>query len=77
MDYYKTRCNHYWGVPLNLFGGPGTVTDEMINYISTTLTDATTERLHVFNAELLGNLFDLNTGAVDAIFGLEHRKQIF
>jgi outer membrane receptor protein involved in Fe transport len=62
-------------VPLNLFGGPGTVTPEMINYISATLTDTTETQLDVFNANVSGILFNLPAGPVGSAFGVEYRDQ--
>ncbi len=62
-------------VPLNLFGGPGTITTDMINYISADLTDTTTDKLNVFNAHISGSLLESQAGSVDAHFGLEYRKQ--
>lgn len=62
-------------VPLNLFGGPGTVTAEMIDYISADLTDTTTEKLNVFNVHMSGALLESQAGTVNANIGLEYRKQ--
>ena len=62
-------------VPLNLFGGPGTVTPEMINYISATLVNATETQLDVFNANVSGILFDLPAGPVGSAFGVEYRDE--
>lgn len=61
-------------VPLNLFGGTGTVTPEMIDYISTTLTNVTKTQLSVFNLNLAGVLFDSPAGSIDAAFGAEYRE---
>ena len=62
-------------VPLNLFGGPGTVTPEMINYVSATLVNTTETQLDVFNANVSGILFDLPAGPVGSAFGVEYRDQ--
>jgi len=62
-------------VPLNLFGGPGTVTPDMIEYISATLTNVTKSQLDVFNANVSGILFDLPAGPVGSAFGVEYRDQ--
>jgi outer membrane receptor protein involved in Fe transport len=62
-------------VPLNLFGGPGTVTPEMVTYISATLTNVTKSQLDVFNANVSGVLFDLPAGPVGSAFGVEYRDQ--
>ncbi|MFK5857508.1 MAG: TonB-dependent receptor [Bacteroidota bacterium] len=62
-------------VPLNLFGGPGTVTPDMIEYISATLTNVTKSQLDVFNANISGIVFDLPAGPVGSAFGVEYRDQ--
>lgn len=62
-------------VPLNLFGGTGTVTPEMIDYISATLVNVTQTELDVFNANVSGVLFDLPAGSVASSFGVEYRDQ--
>ena len=62
-------------VPLNLFGGPGTVTPEMINYISATLINNTETQLDIFNANVSGILFDLPAGPVGSAFGIEYRDE--
>jgi len=64
-------------VPLNLFGGPGTVTPEMINYISATLINASESQLDIFNANVSGILFDMPAGPVGSAFGVEYRDQGF
>ncbi len=60
-------------VPLNLFGGTGTVTQEMLNYVSATLVDHNETQLDVFNANVSGILFDLPAGPVGSAFGIEYR----
>ncbi len=62
-------------VPLNLFGGPGTVTPEMVDYISATLINVTQQQLDVFNANVSGVLFDLPAGPVGSAFGVTYRDQ--
>ena len=62
-------------VPLNLFGGTGTVTQEMLDYISATLSNVTQSQLDVFNANISGTLFDLPAGAVTSTFALEYRYE--
>ena len=62
-------------VPLNLFGGTGTATQEMLDYISTTLTNVTQSQLDVFNANISGTLFDLPAGAVTSTLVLEYRYE--
>ena len=60
-------------VPLNLFGGTGTVTPEMLRYVSATLVDHSETQLDVFNANVSGILFDMPAGPVGSAFGFEYR----
>ena len=64
-------------VPLNLFGGPGTVTPEMAEFISATLNDVSKTQLDVFNANVSGVLFELPAGPVGSAFGVSYRDQGF
>ena len=61
-------------VPLNLFGGPGTITPDMLNYILFTENDRSKQSLSVWTANISGNLFQLPAGALDAAAGFEHRN---
>jgi len=61
-------------VPLNLFGGPGTITPEMLNYILFTENDRSKQKLEMWTANLSGNLFQLPAGSLDFAAGYEHRK---
>lgn len=61
-------------VPLNLFGGPGTITREMLNYIQFTERDHSKQDLKVWTANISGNLFQLPAGSLDVAAGYEHRK---
>src|SRR3546814_4640529 len=49
-------------VPLNLFGGPGTLTPEMLRFIGADLTDKSENNLTLWSANLSGDLFDLQIG---------------
>jgi iron complex outermembrane receptor protein len=49
-------------VPLNLFGGPGTVTPEMYDYVGAILTDHQSTRLHGVEATIGGGAFALPGG---------------
>jgi len=62
-------------VPLNLFGGTGTVTPEMLNYISATLVDHFESQLDVLNVNFTGLLFDMPAGPVGAAVGATYRDQ--
>ena len=61
-------------VPLNLFGGPGTITPEMLNYILFTENDHSGQDLRVWTANISGNLFQLPAGSLDGAAGFEHRN---
>lgn len=61
-------------VPLNLFGGPGTITPEMLNYIQFNENDRSRQKLSVWTANISGNLFQLPAGSLDGAAGYEHRN---
>ena len=61
-------------VPLNLFGGPGTITPEMLDYILFNENDRSGQDLEVWTANISGNLFQLPAGALDVAAGYEHRR---
>ncbi|WBO21621.1 TonB-dependent receptor plug domain-containing protein [Sphingomonas abietis] len=60
-------------VPLNLFGGAGSITPAMLNYIAFTEHDRSMQRIWDGTANLSGSLFDLPAGPVGVAFGYEHR----
>lgn len=62
-------------VPLNIFGGPGTITPAMLNYILFTENDRSKQDLEVWTANISGNLLQLPAGSLDVAAGYEHRKQ--
>ena len=61
-------------VPLDIFGGPGSITPEMLAWISPVVRDQSENKLHLFTANLSGDAFDLGTGAVSLATGYEYRK---
>jgi iron complex outermembrane receptor protein len=61
-------------VPLNLFGGAGTITPAMLAYIGFTQVDSSQQELHDYSANLTGDLFDLPAGPLAFAAGLEHRQ---
>jgi iron complex outermembrane receptor protein len=61
-------------VPLNLFGGPGTITPEMLNYIQFVENDHSRQKLEMWTANISGNAFQLPAGSLDVAAGFEHRK---
>lgn len=60
--------------PLNIFGGPGTITPEMLAFISPVVRDQSQNELALVTANLSGSLFDLPAGSVDFATGVEHRR---
>jgi iron complex outermembrane receptor protein len=62
-------------VPFNLFGGLGSVTPAMLDFIGFTERDQSSQRLNDYTANLTGDLFDLPAGPVGVAIGYEHRYQ--
>jgi len=67
-------------VPLNLFGGStglgeGTITQEMLDYITFTAQDASGSELRSYQANLSGDLLDLPAGTLAFATGWEKRWQ--
>lgn len=62
-------------VPLNLFGGPGSITGEMVDYVGTDLRDTGFNEQTVFNANIGGDLMQLPAGPLAAAFGYEYRDE--
>ena len=62
-------------VPLNVFGGVGSITPEMLGYIGFDERARSSQRLADFTANLSGELFQLPGGAVGIAVGYEHRYQ--
>ena len=60
-------------VPLNLFGGPGTLTKEMLNYILYHEHDTSHQGLGMFTANISGDILQLPAGSLDFATGYEHR----
>ena len=60
--------------PLNIFGGPGTITPEMLAFISPVVRDRSKNELALITANLSGSLFELPAGSVDFAAGVEHRR---
>ena len=61
-------------VPLNLFGGTGTITPAMLRYIGFTQMDVSEQELRDYSANLTGDLFELPAGALAFAAGYEHRE---
>ncbi|MDZ4307720.1 TonB-dependent receptor domain-containing protein [Allopontixanthobacter sp.] len=62
-------------VPLNIFGGEGSITQEMLAFIAFDERAKSDQRLQDYTANLTGELFDLPGGAVAFAVGYEHRYQ--
>ena len=60
-------------VPLDLFGGAGSITPAQYNYIAFTEHDRSMQRIWDGTANLTGTLFDLPAGPVGIALGYEHR----
>jgi iron complex outermembrane receptor protein len=59
--------------PFNIFGGAGSITQPMLNYVAFTQHDTSRQGLWDFSANLTGALFDLPGGSAGIAFGLEYR----
>jgi iron complex outermembrane receptor protein len=62
-------------VPLDLFNGPGTLTQDMIEYIRPILTDLSDNNLEMVTLNLTGDVFELPAGPLALAVGYEHRDQ--
>ena len=62
-------------VPLNLFGGAGSITPAMLAFIGFTEHDKSEQHMYDYTANLSGDLFDLPAGPVGFAVGYEHRLQ--
>ena len=62
-------------VPLNLFGGAGTITPDQLAYIGFTERDRSRQYLFDVTANISGDLFDLPGGPLGIAAGFEHRFQ--
>jgi iron complex outermembrane receptor protein len=62
-------------VPLNLFGGVGTITPEMLDYVSFTAHDSLGFKMTNYFANVSGELFNLPGGMVAFAAGYEYRRE--
>ena len=62
-------------VPLNIFGGMGSITPAMLGFIAFDERARSDQHLQDYSANLSGDLFDLPGGAVGIAVGYEHRYQ--
>jgi iron complex outermembrane receptor protein len=61
-------------VPLDLFGGAGTITPEMLSFIQPIVHDESENKLSLFSANLTGDLFEMWAGPLSFAAGYEYRK---
>lgn len=61
-------------VPLNIFGAPGSITKEMLDYILHVERSSSQNKLRALSANLSGTLFTLPAGNVSFAFGGESRS---
>jgi len=61
--------------PLNLFGGPGSITPEMLDFVGTRLADTGFNEQTVFDLNLTGDLFTVPAGPVAVATGFEWREE--
>jgi iron complex outermembrane receptor protein len=62
-------------VPFNIFGGAGTITQDMIDFVGFTQHDSSKQSSLDFTANISGSLFELPGGPLGVAAGLEYRKQ--
>ena len=61
-------------VPLNLFGGAGTITPAMLGWIQPIVRDHSENKLSLFSANLTGDLVEMWAGPLSFATGFEYRK---
>lgn len=61
-------------VPFNLFGGAGSITPEMINFVTFEQNDSSRQSQFDVTANLSGSLFDLPGGPLGLAVGVEYRR---
>jgi iron complex outermembrane receptor protein len=60
-------------VPFNIFGGTGSITPAMLDYVAFTQRDSSEQRLWGVSANLSGGIFNLPGGEAAFAIGVEHR----
>lgn len=72
------RCADTPGcVPLNIFGGPGSITPDMLEYVSFVAGYPKQQSLSLGYAGLRGDLLQLQAGPVQAAAGVEYRRESY
>ncbi len=64
-------------VPLNFFGGEGTVTQEMLDYVGVELVDSFITEQEVWGASIAGSAFDLPGGELGWAVGTGYRADAY
>lgn len=62
-------------VPLNLFGGVGSITPEMLEYISFEAHDNGGQEMRVLSGNISTDLVELPAGPLGVAIGMEHRRE--
>ena len=62
-------------VPLNLFGGAGTITQDMLDYITYTGVDRGFSEQRLFTFETGGEIFELWNRPAGLVLGFQHRRE--
>ena len=60
-------------VPFNIFGGEGSITQAMLDYVGFLQRDESRQKIWDFSANVSGGLFDLPGGTASIAIGVEHR----
>jgi iron complex outermembrane recepter protein len=60
-------------VPFNIFGGAGSITQAMLDYVAFTQRDRSRQRIWDFSANVTGDLFELPGGPAGIAIGVEYR----
>jgi len=64
-------------VPFNFFGGPGSVTQEMIDYVGVNLVDTIRQELDSYGVDFTGSMFNLPGGEIGWAAGYQKREEIY
>ena len=62
-------------VPFNVFGGQGSITEAMLDFVAFDQRDKSEQRIWDLSANATGNLFELPGGPLQMALGAEHRDQ--
>jgi iron complex outermembrane recepter protein len=60
-------------VPLNIFGGEGSITQQMLDFVQFVQRDSSQQKIWGLSANASGGLIDLPGGALSLAIGVEHR----